>query len=381
MFWRSVQVTIIVIAACASAAIANAQVLQQGTMEVKAEDLEMAIKSGATKISVRAGISALVDLSELKPASRVSIVAADPASPPIIRRLRVRHSANLSFDNFIFQHGDTPHNAALVEITSSSNIVISRARITAEERGDNRQRGILVEDTQGFALQDSRVESVERGLVLLRSSEIEIAHNLFKRLSISALSIVESQNVTISSNKMEGFWPEQGVAATFIHAWTRGTTKPTRSVSILDNVMLQNTSTLARGILFSNEDRVNYDQIRISGNLILISGGLGISIERATNAVAERNIVLDTIESTLNSSIRFIRVLEGRITENIAVAYGLVENRNITFRKNGNAPRNMIRVRKVLIERIEAGLAGRGDGRVQGGMQISTEQRLAGPRI
>lgn len=349
-----------------------------------AQDLAANLRSGggARTIALRAGNYDEVTIENATPDGVVRIVPADEASPPVIRRLVVRGSRNLSFEKIRFspRAGDD-ERGLLARVSNSSNITFSRTSFTADQFPIvNRLTALDIEESQSVSVSDSRFSGLWAGIAVRRAQRLRVEHNLFERLGVAAAQLREISDSIIDSNQFRGFAPGGPSLATFIQVSTRDTEQPTRDVRVVNNVLIQDTTTQANGIVFANEARLRFDRVAILDNIVVNGSGAGITITDGAEVALERNIVLETLDSTITTGISVQRVTGGLIQNNHTVSYSFWSSENLVQRRNTMTTRREIRSRRVQLQRIDDGLAGAGSGRIHADRFVTAAHRAAGPR-
>lgn len=347
-----------------------------------AQELTEALSAGVTRIELRPGSYREITISRHRPTAKVVFSAADPANPPVVHKLTVTDSSNLSFRNWrLTPHPEDGAAGTLATVGKSSGITFEAMQFSMEGApSDRRWRGLGGAEIDGLEVRDTTFEGLDRAVVLERSRNATIAHNLFGGLGNAGLNLIENEAVVVDRNRFRGFRVQPGGTGTFIHAWTRGTSRPSRGLTFSNNVMVQDTATLAQGIFMSNEARIPFEDVTIVDNLVVVGTPHAISLDRAKDIRIGGNVALDTVDSIYNAAIRLSRSTNAEVTGNLAVAFGMIENRDVKLRRNATAARLERRARQLFITRIENGLAGRGDGRIHAQHMVTTAQREAGPR-
>ncbi len=378
------------VSACAALALLVALVAQPASAQQQAsseprlvgsvEELRSALGESRRPIALRPGIYDMVRIENVAAGSPLVITAADPNAPPTIRRMVVTGSSDIVIDRLSF--APASGEGSLLDVTRSARIEVRRARFTGsgDLALDRRHRGLSAEQVDGLKIIDSRFDSVERAVVLTRSRRTEMAHNDFRRLGAGAVDIFASEDVEVVANRFGGFRADGARVGSFIRAFTRGAGASTRNVRIADNVMIQDTDTITDGVIFTNEDKLPYQSLEISNNVIVIAGPHGITVDQGTGVKVERNVVIETEAAIFNGTMRMLRVTGGTLAGNLATAYGLVESRDIARTMNLTVPRMDRRARKAYLARILNGLEGKGDGRIQARIGVTEAHRTSGPR-
>lgn len=347
-----------------------------------AQELNDALAAGATSIALRPGAYREIAITQQRPATVVTLKAADPAQPPLVHKLLVADAANLLFRNWrLLPHADEGMEGVLADVQRSRGIIFERMSFNMDVAPTERRwRGVTLLNVEGFALRDSTMAGLERGLQIERSRQVSVSHNLFTQMGLAAVNIVEGEGVEIESNRFTGLRGPPDATGTFVHVWTRGTTLPSRNLTIRNNVMIQDTQTAAQGVFLSNEARIPFENVLVADNIVVVGSPHAISVDRASNVKVLNNLVLDTADSTFNASVRLTRVTGAEVTNNLASAYGMFENQDVVRRRNVTIARLERRTRELFLARLQSGLSEKGEGRVHAQHRVTAAQRASGPR-
>lgn len=312
----------------------------------------------------------------------IRIVAENPSQRPAISRLAVVESSDFVIEGLAFvATQELPPAAGLVEIARSENVQVLRSTFdSALDRNHRRARAVQIQQSARVTLADNRIERLDRGVHLVDAQESKIIHNLFSRLDRDGVSAVGVRDLTIQGNRFLGLATGGANRGTFIHFWTRGAEAASSNIRILDNVLIQDTAELVQGIFMGNEDRIPYQNVEISNNLIVLGTPQGIHLQLASNARITRNILVDTQNSIFNNTLRLLDTQGGEVSRNLSVFYAFARNSQVAQRNNLQLARLEAQTRRMILSRIDQGLSGSGEGRVHGNVFVAPEQRTAGPR-
>ncbi len=348
------------------------------------EDLLSALRAGngARTVTVKAGTYRTLTIDGIRPDGQVRIIAADPASPPVFNQIVVTNSRNLSFENIRVSPSPGENNGvALVQLRRSTNVDIARSSfVSGTQKADTPTQALLVEESEGMRVTDSRFENISSGVNVRMSKNVKLEHNLFSRLGTFAILMAQVSGVEILSNRFNGFATEGSGTAAFIQCQTRGTTEPSKDILISNNVMISDTPTLAHGIFFSNEARIPFEKITVLDNIVVSGTNHGISVIRANDVKIIRNIVLDKSNPVLTTGIRIDFVNVSEISDNHTLAYTQLNSQNTITRRNTTIARRDTRTNQFQLERLDERLAGKGAGPVHGARFVTSEHRASGPR-
>jgi hypothetical protein len=346
------------------------------------DQLLAALGRGARTILLRPGTYGDLVIDNARPDAPVKIAAADVKARPSFNNIVITNSRNLAFENLaLLPSATTAEAPVLVLVRRSAAVSFARSGFgVPSEKLDNRSQGLLIEDSDQVRVSDSSFDAIWAGISLRNSRHVSVEHNAFRRLGTVAVLMAQVSDVAVVSNRFSGFSTDALGSTWFVQALTRGTTEPTRNVTIQHNVMIQDTQPPAHGIVVSNEARIPFERLAVLDNVVVSGTNNGIAVNRASDVRVERNIVLDWRGATITTGIRIVGVAGGDVNSNHAVSYGLIDSQNLLTRRNTMTPRREIRSRNVQLDRVDAGLAGTGTGRVHADRFITQEHRAAGPR-
>lgn len=312
----------------------------------------------------------------------VHIVADSAAERPTVSRLALTDSSGFVIDGLAFVGSqELPPAAALVDIAHSENVQVLRSTFDSVlERRQRRARAVQITKSSRITVTDNHIERLDRGVHLVDTQESMIVHNLFSRLDNDAISAVGVSGLTIQGNRFFGLASGNANRGTFIHLWTRGTKSASSDIRILDNVLTQDTPELVQGIFMGNEDKVPYQNVEISNNLIILGTPHGIHLQLAANIRITGNILVDTQNSAFNNTLRLIDAQGGEVSRNLSVFYAFARNTKVALRNNLQLPRLEMQTRRTILGRIERSMSGSGDRRVHGNVFIAQELLTTGPR-
>lgn len=136
----------------------------------------------------------------------------------------------------------------------------------------------------------------------------------------------------ISGNSFTNFRPLPKVHPDAIQFWTYKD-KPTRNITITNNVFLRGEGQKVQGIFMANEGATGYENVRIAGNAIVGAMFHGITLVGAVDSRVEDNLVVGYTDMVARITVRNSTrtVMQG----NRATAYVLVAN--VEFAEKGNA--------------------------------------------
>lgn len=342
-------------------------------------------RSGEAKIiALKPGIYQELVIRDTAAGTAVTVVAAEPANRPVIHKLSISGSRNIMLEGLRFAGtGQEAPEAFLAEIRQSQNVRIRKSEFSSPQGQTTSSAGALraVEVTT-FHVADTVIENLRRGIVVDRSTAVVIEHNRFRRLEVDGASITQSDGVTFDSNRLDEFRPDS-FRTRFFAMPTRQTTVASRNIQITRNVMIQVEGENVSGIMLTNEEKKLFENVNISRNVIVTSSPYAIVVEYAKNASLKDNIVVDSLKSTFNVSVRLQNSTNSESSRNVSVAYNYNGSQNVLTVRNITVPRYGNLTNRRILERALAGLSPQVTGSypVHAGHSILPEHRAAGPRL
>lgn len=343
-------------------------------------------RSGEAKvIALKPGVYDELTIRGVAARTAVTVVAAEPANRPVIHKLSISGSRNILLEGLRFVGtGQEAPEAFLAEVRQSQNIRIRKSEFSSPQgQAASNASALRAVEVTTLHLADTVIENLHRGIVVDRSTAVVIEHNRFRRLTLDGLMIVQSDGVTVDSNRLDEFRPEVTGARHFLTASTRQTTAPSRNIHITRNVMIQAEGEPIAGIFFGNNEKRPYENVDVSKNIILSSSPHGITIDYAVNASITDNMLLDALHSTYNNALRLLNSRGSEVSRNLAVAYGYNGSQGMVSLRNVTVARGDGVTRRRIVERLLEGLKQQGSrpSPVQAGHSVLPEHRAAGPRL
>lgn len=349
-------------------------------------EFDQALAGGgeAKIIALKPGVYDELTIRGVSAGAAISVVAAEPANRPVIHKLSISGSRNITLEGLRFVGtGREAPEAFLAELRQSQNIRILKSEFSsAQGQGSSSASALRALEVTTLHVADSVIENLRRGIMVEQSTAVVIEHNRFRRLEVVGLTAMQSDGFIFDSNRLDEFRPETVGARHFLTMSTRQTTAPSRNIRITRNVMLQVEGEPISGIFLGNEEKRPYENVDVSKNIIVTSSPHGITIDYAINASITGNMVLDSVQSIYNNAIRLQNARNGDVSRNLAVAYGYNASQGIVSLRNVTVPRQNSVTRRRIVERVLEGLKqGSGSYPVQAGHSVLPEHRAAGPRL
>lgn len=256
-------------------------------------------------------------------ASDVTIMSRDPDQPATLHSLNVLNSGGINFSNLNVAYtpdANTKTFSPAVKVTDSVDISYTGGLITAGvavsgvaadamELDGSRNvigmytgLGMQIHGSKDVLVEGVEITKVFRGIGMGESENVTIKNNHIHDVRTSPIVGGTVNNLVIDGNRLSDSNPWRpgeaaGDHADFIHFWTMAPTqtKPSSNVTITNNILDQGNGVAPLGIYLDDRgDSVGFENVNISGNVILNGVGQGIRLENTSNSVVKDNILLQT---------------------------------------------------------------------------------------
>jgi hypothetical protein len=210
-------------------------------------------------------------------------------------QLVVRHSAGIDVDGgrFVAATAKSPRDSGLP----------MRAGYAAEVRDSSHVR------FAGGQFSDS-----VRGLVVARSSDIELRDLRFDRMSSDGINIAGGQRVLVERVECHDFAPHDGAHPDCVQLWASARTGPTADVTVRDS-LARGTTMGFTAFNHPEKGQIGFDRLRFINNRAEIRRGHGVSVYDCRNCEVRGNQMTTLPDSRNRVAVRAIRcedcVVEG----------------------------------------------------------------------
>lgn len=239
--------------------------------------------------------------------------AADPAAPVTFTTLDLRGVKHMVLDGLTFDYTFAPEdkpNLRPFQISGGQDVTIQNslfdgdmaAGVSAEDDGFPTGVGLSLRDMTGVLLQGNEIRDFYRGLVVSDSVDVVVKANDIHGLRMDGGDFAQVENVRIEGNHIHDFKRvlESADHANMIQFWTNGTTKPSRNITIRDNILNSGKGWFTQSIFMRNDlvDRglagaeMFYSNVTIENNVIINAHLHGITMGEVAGLVIRNNTVV-----------------------------------------------------------------------------------------
>jgi hypothetical protein len=238
--------------------------------------------------------------------------SADPMAPARFARMTLRDTGNLVLDGLVFDYvvapGDEPKLRPF-QIHDSRNITLRNCLFDGDRMvhggisvASPTGYGLSFRGVSGVVLEGSRVTGFLRGLIVAESQGVTVRNTEFDGMRSDGMDFAQVEDVLIEGNHLHDFERPPGTKdhPDMIQFWTNGTTKPSRNITIRDNVLNAGNGPWTQSIFMRNEmvdsrgagKDMFYRNILIEENVILNAHLHGITVGETDGLVIRNNTVV-----------------------------------------------------------------------------------------
>ena len=253
----------------------------------------------------------------------IVIESVDPANRAVVPGGVIKGSANITLRNMLFTRSpDAAPQQYLLLVEGSSDIVVENVELLGQgdPAADKRISALMLRGSRNIRVVGSRLSRFRYALSFLGGSNITIERNEFTDLRTDAIRGGGVDDLTVVGNVIGNFQPAEGDHPDGIQLWSNNTSRPARNITIRDNLIVRDGGGIIQGIFIRDTARqLPFENVAISGNLIVGSMYNGICIDGVRGARVSDNVVIP--QGSMRSWIRIERGQDVELTDNRAQLY------------------------------------------------------------
>lgn len=245
--------------------------------------------------------------------SQVTIQSQSPGLAKMTE-IKILDSSNITFKGLDVGRAMAPVEqdfGKMVSVYSSRNVTLDGVTLhgSLDNNPKNDGWGLYVTDSSGFNITNSNLTELSRGMVIQRSSGINVAANHFSNMRSDGSNFAAVDTVTIKDNHFTNFHPAVGDHPDAIQFWTTGQAKGSANITITGNQIIQGSGAALQGIFMRDEvGTLPFKNVKIDNNLIYGSDAWhGISVFHGQSVAVTNNTVVSRSD---DHPIYWIRVEE-----------------------------------------------------------------------
>jgi len=260
----------------------------------------------------------------------VTIQSADAAHPAAFLDLTVRSSSGLNFNNLELNASHATADWPF-RVYSSSNVNFSHLDVhgSLDSNPQDDFSGLLISGSSNVTVSNSNFEQLKTALAYMNDSHVQLTGNAFHDLALDGVHGGGSSYVTISGNSFTNFYAASGAHPDAIQFWTTNTTTSAHDIVVSDNVIVRGDGSQMQGIFITDQvGTLPYQNVTISGNMLVGTRYHGITIDHAAHVAVSGNIVAGLPD--MLSWIRLEDVNGATVTNNTAGELTQVSDSNVS---------------------------------------------------
>ncbi|ODT87845.1 MAG: hypothetical protein ABS78_09685 [Phenylobacterium sp. SCN 70-31] len=187
-------------------------------------------------------------------------------------------------------------------------------------------RGVTIENSSEVTISNVEIHQFHKGIVLAKASKISILDNEIHDLRTSPIVGGGLNDIVIDGNKLSNSTPFRWGSVDhgdYIHIWTSTAVGQSKNITITNNVIQQGDGTALLGIyLDDNNNRLGFENVDISNNLIANGNHQGIRLENVFNSsISDNTLVQTSGNSKSGPGIVFAKESSGNVVSGNITAF------------------------------------------------------------
>jgi parallel beta-helix repeat protein len=275
-------------------------------------------KPGDT-ITLAAGNYGDATIQNAQFASNVTITSATPSSPAVFRSINIISCAHLAFTNLDFAFTPTASSFSYdsaIKASQSTNLLISNNTITgglaingvaqSATAFDSTNNvlglatgvGVTTYHSSNVTVQNNTFSILDKGMELEDGNGITVEGNTIHDVRTSPIDGSDLNSLTIEGNTLSSSHPwawnqPYGDHGDFMHIWVdTAMTAPSANITISNNILNQGTGVNILGINLQDNSGLGFQNVTLSGNVILDENNQGYRLENVSNGTVTNNTLL-----------------------------------------------------------------------------------------
>lgn len=154
------------------------------------------------------------------------------------------------------------------------------------------RRGLMFRDSKKCSADGVEFENLGTGVLIVASPDTSVANSLFHDINgADGVQSNKSGFVSITGNRFTDFFPTPGAHPDAIQFITTGQTAPVTDIIVAGNIVVRGKGGIIQGVFMSDEAKVGYQNVTITGNALVGCMFNGIATNNATAQNIADNLV------------------------------------------------------------------------------------------
>lgn len=253
-------------------------------------------RNDVSHIRLLPGQYGMLSVLRKEPAGQLVIDGQGDRNTVVLDGLVVAGSRNVTIRNLTVQRPSADNESPyIVWLRNASNVQLDGISVRSRLKPGTRIReyGMMIRGSKNIAVRNSEFTQLRYGIGFLNSENITIENNEIYNIQTDGIRGGGVQGLTVRNNVIGQFRPLEKEHPDGIQLWSINQKEPSRNITISDNLIVRDDGKIMQGIFIrDNKNVMPFEDVRISGNLII--GGMynGISVSGATRLTLQNNEVI-----------------------------------------------------------------------------------------
>jgi hypothetical protein len=226
------------------------------------------------------------------------LVRSVAKSPPILvtgdrsvvlTDVKLQGASGIVFDGLEFASSGGA-GFALAFTAGSNDSGVRNCRVHGPTVGAG--NGIQFYGSTGGFVESCEIHDLSGGVIVFQAPRTTVTRNRIHAFSVDGFQAAASSDLRVCGNEFYDSFPAKGAHNDAMQVFTLNTTAPTKNLTFCDNVVRRGAGSVMQGVFLGNEQKIPYENVSITGNLLIGTMYNGIALHLATGSTVSRNTVV-----------------------------------------------------------------------------------------
>ncbi|MFN4128282.1 MAG: right-handed parallel beta-helix repeat-containing protein [Paracoccaceae bacterium] len=251
-----------------------------------------------------------------QPGQPVTLRSADPADPARLSGMDLREMTHLVLEGLLFDYVYSPKDKPYIrpfQVSTTRGLTIRNSVFDGDLADSDGLAayptgyGLWIRSSAEIRFEKNEIRDFYRGVIFSDSVDLSVVGNDLHSIRMDGMNFAQVERALIENNVIRDFKRAVGSAdhADMIQFWTNKTERPSRDITIRNNVLNSGLGWYTQSIFMRNEEvdtgragaEMFYRNIVIEGNVIINAHLHGISVGETDGLIIRNNTVLHNVRS------------------------------------------------------------------------------------